>query len=124
MDCSKKTILVVDDQREILDMLCQLMAESGYRVIGEDNALAVVDDVKREAPDLVSLDMVMPGASGIEVLKAMRREGLDVPVIIISGFMNIDTQEDLIGLGVKGTLTKPVRLQEVRNVLSDILGDA
>ena len=58
------------------------------------------------------------------MLKAMRREGLDVPVIIISGFMNIDTQEDLIGLGVKGTLTKPVRLQEVRNVLSDILGDA
>jgi DNA-binding NtrC family response regulator len=78
-------ILIVDDEEDIADLLGEGLIEAGYEVTLAASGQAALDLAPGVRPDVVNLDMSMPGLSGLEVLTALHRETPRLPVIMISG---------------------------------------
>jgi two-component system OmpR family response regulator len=107
-----KTILLVDDDPNILQVAGFAVERAGFRVVTAANGLQALDMVRREAPCLVVLDIVMPEMDGIEVCRELRRESA-VPVIFLT---SMDDEIDrIVGLelGADDYLTKPFSPREL-----------
>ncbi|HXM70750.1 MAG TPA: response regulator, partial [Thermoanaerobaculia bacterium] len=90
-DSYRASVLIVDDESAIRDSLRMILEYEGYRVEeagGGPQALARIAD---RLPDAVLLDVKMPEMDGIEVLRAMRERGYDVPVLVVSGHADVAT---------------------------------
>ena len=108
-----KTILVVDDEESICQSLRGILSDEGYEVrtagSGEDALKAIEEDV----PDLVLLDIWMPGMDGLEALKIIKAETPQVPVIMMSGHGTIETAVKATKLGAFDFIEKPISLEKV-----------
>ena len=106
------SVLVVDDEigpRESLRMILHPLYQV-YTATNGDEALAFL--LKQDF-DLVTLDMRMPGASGLEVLREIRKRNVDVDVVIISGYMNSNNTEEARQNGAVGVIAKPFNVTDV-----------
>jgi DNA-binding NtrC family response regulator len=106
------SVLVVDDEvgpRESLRMILHPLYQV-YTATNGDEALAFLQ--KRDF-DLVTLDMRMPGASGLDVLREIRKRKVDVDVVIISGYMNSNNSQEARNNGAVGVITKPFNVTDV-----------
>jgi DNA-binding response OmpR family regulator len=85
---TKKTILVVEDEEDVLDYLATFLEDSGYNVISANNAKSGLDLAKRHLPDLISLDISMPEESGMSMYCELFENSntKNIPVIIVTGF--------------------------------------
>ena len=101
----KPVILVVDDDQPILLLMRNILREFGFEPQVASTGAAAVDAVRAQRPDLVLLDMKMPGMSGDEVIAAMREGGDSFPILILSG-EPVDPAE-IRRLGVAGAVQKP-----------------
>jgi len=118
-----ETILLVDDETAVLDVTKSMLQSLGYRVLcagsGQD-AIAVYSE-KRDAIDLVILDMIMPGISGTETFDCFRKIDAEKKVLLSSGYSIEGKAQELIEKGCKGFLQKPFRMvdlaREVRAIL-------
>lgn len=113
---NKATILVVDDQPENIDVLSNILRED-YKVkaaINGEKALQIIQ--QKEAPDLILLDIMMPGIDGYEVCQRLKENDStrDIPVIFVSALQNIDDRLKAFTAGGVDYLTKPVQPEEVR----------
>ncbi|MEO0622545.1 MAG: sigma-54 dependent transcriptional regulator [Pseudomonadota bacterium] len=102
-------ILVVDDEADIRELISDLLGDEGHRprmAVDADTALA---EINRSAPDLVILDIWLQGSrmDGIEILKCVRRDNPDVPVVIISGHGNIEVAVAAVRQGAYDFIEKP-----------------
>jgi len=108
-----KTILVVDDEESICQSLRGILSDEGYEVrtagSGEDAIKAIEEDV----PDLVLLDIWLPGMDGLEALKIIKAETPQVPVIMMSGHGTIETAVKATKLGAFDFIEKPISLEKV-----------
>jgi CheY-like chemotaxis protein len=113
-------ILVVDDEADVLLSLRIVLETAGYDVVeaasGED-ALAVIDET---APDLVVLDIVLPGIDGWAVLEAVRARG-DIPVILASANAHPGLRERAEASGAATLFTKPFGAEELRRTVERLL---
>jgi len=82
----KKKILVVDDEKNIRLLLKEEMTDEGYDVILAESGAKALDMIKSEKPDLVTLDIKMPGEDGLSILRKIRETEYDLPVIICSAY--------------------------------------
>ena len=78
-----KTILVVDDDMKLRDLLREYLEEYGYRVLALPDGSGAVEMIRSKSPDMVILDIMLPGKDGLEVLKDIRNES-QVPVIMLT----------------------------------------
>src|SRR5689334_23563230 len=115
-----KTILIVDDEPAARYGLRRAL-ESKYRVAEADSAEAAREALPREQPDLVLLDVVLPGQSGIEFLKWMREQGSDVPVLMVSALDTAKTAVEALQLGAADYLVKGFELEELRQRVANLL---
>ncbi|HDH53780.1 MAG TPA: sigma-54-dependent Fis family transcriptional regulator [Nitrospirae bacterium] len=115
---TKATILVVDDEESILETLTGILEDEGYQVITASSGESAVIKFSETSPDIVLLDVWMPGMDGIETLKRLREKNKDICVIIISGHSNIDTAVHAIKLGAYDFLEKPLSLDKVLILIS------
>src|SRR6266851_5016607 len=106
-----KTILVVDDEPAARYGLRRAL-ESKYRVAEADSAETAREALTREQPDLVLLDVVLPGQSGIEFLRWMRAQGSDIPVLMVSALDTAKTAVEALQLGAADYLVKGFELEE------------
>ncbi len=106
------TVLVVDDKASVRKSLDAILADEGYRVMAVSNGTEAIEAVHREIPDAVLLDVWMPGPDGIDVLKEIRAEYSDLPVIIISGHGTIETAVKATKLGAYDFLEKPLSTEK------------
>ena|SRR5579884_879304 len=85
-------ILVVDDELTIRELLVDLLTDEGYEVVAVNNGDRALEALPREAPDLVIMDVMMPGLDGREVVRRMRRtrEQAEIPVIIMSAAIAVE----------------------------------
>ncbi len=106
-----QSILVVDDNLQILGMLSRILEMEGYDVtIAADGRLAV-DLLEKCGPDLVILDIIMPGLDGFQVLNLIR-ERSSVPVIMLTAKCAVSALRDTLILGADDYVRKPFRTQE------------
>jgi len=105
-------ILIVEDEAKLAALLGDYLTASGYRTMAIDNGLKVVDAVKTESPDLVLLDLMLPGQDGLEVCRALRAFS-DVPIVMTTA--RVEEVDRLIGLdaGADDYICKPYSPREV-----------
>jgi len=115
-----KTILVVDDEPAARYGLRRAL-ESKYRVAEADSAEAAREALTREQPDLVLLDVVLPGQSGIELLRWMREQGSEIPVLMVSALDTAKTAVEAVQLGAADYLVKGFELEELRQRVATLL---
>src|SRR6202011_2325915 len=115
-----KTILIVDDEPAARYGLRRAL-ESKYRVPEADSAEAAREALPREQPDLVLLDVVLPGQSGIEFLRWMREQGSEIPVLMVSALDTAKTAVEALRLGAADYLVKGFELDELRQRVANLL---
>ncbi len=106
-------ILVIDDEEAILESLADILEDEGYQVITAKNAAEGLQKVKQEQPDLLILDVWLPDQDGLKLLKTLRKESPDLPVIVISGHGTVETAVKAIKLGAFDFLEKPLSYDRV-----------
>ncbi|MBZ9980949.1 MULTISPECIES: response regulator transcription factor [unclassified Mesorhizobium] len=113
MTNSNVRILVVDDEPPIRKLLRVGLASQGYAVSEAPNAKAAIELMVQEKPDLVLLDLGLPGMSGHELLRKWRDDGLDIPVVILSSRADEAGIVDALELGADDYITKPFGMNEL-----------
>lgn len=104
-----KNILIVDDDSHIGDLLEELLEQAGYNALRAYSGTETLLVLTHTKPDLILLDLMLPGLTGEEVLKKIK----DIPVIVISAKMDIDSKVDLLMGGAVDYVTKPFNGKEL-----------
>ena len=113
-------ILVVDDDEGVRDSL-KVILEDDYEVWDADGGMKALDLFMKMKPDLVFLDMVLPDAGGIAILKKMRLMCPLTPVVIFTAYSNITDAIQAIESGASDYITKPFRVEEIRIRAAELL---
>lgn len=108
-----KTILVVDDEGSICQTLKGILSDEGYKVLTVGTGEEALKVVEEELPDLVLLDIWLPGIDGIETLKVIKRDFPQIQVIMMSGHGTIETAVKATKLGAFDFFEKPLSLEKV-----------
>jgi len=112
----KRTILCIEDEPEVIELIQVMLETAGYRVVGVLGGRNALEAIRREKPDLVLLDLMMPGVDGWTVFKQMRAdpELQDIPVIPVTAVdKRIDVMLALEVIGVDEYVTKPFGQEEL-----------
>lgn len=112
-----KRALVVDDTKNIRLLLTTCLELMGYEVITASNGEEALEMFKNNTFDLVMLDIKMPEISGTEVLRRIRRMGIEIPVIIMTAFATVKNAVECTRLGAVAYLQKPFTAEKVKNTL-------
>ncbi|MBC8208373.1 MAG: response regulator [Desulfobulbaceae bacterium] len=115
-----KKILLVDDEEGIRFLYREEFLDEGYEVVSAINGEEALEKFKRERPDLVVLDIQMPGMNGIEVLRQMKMERPDLPVVLSSAYQEF--KQDLGAWASDEYVVKSSDLQELKEVVRKLLG--
>ncbi|MGB7469284.1 MAG: sigma-54 dependent transcriptional regulator [Candidatus Acidiferrum sp.] len=115
-----KTILIVDDEPAARYGLRRAL-EAKYRVAEAESAEAARGALNTEQPDLVLLDVVLPGQSGLEFLRWMREQGSELPVLMVSALDTAKTAVEALQLGAAEYLVKGFELEELRQRVANLL---
>ncbi|AZO03177.1 MULTISPECIES: response regulator transcription factor [unclassified Mesorhizobium] len=107
------SILVVDDEPPIRKLLRVGLGSQGYTVCEAPNAKAAIELLQTERPDLILLDLGLPGVTGLELLGKWRGDGLDIPVVILSSRTDEAGIVSALELGADDYVTKPFGMNEL-----------
>jgi DNA-binding NtrC family response regulator len=114
-------ILVIDDEVDICSFLHDVFTAEGYTVSTASDPEEGIQMVEKLKPDLVLLDLKMPGMSGIDVLREIKKIDESIAVIIMTGFGTMDTARAAMRLGAFDYITKPFDLPHLRALVKDAL---
>ncbi|MBI5873105.1 MAG: response regulator [Candidatus Omnitrophica bacterium] len=113
----KKKILVVDDELNFLEMVKRRLSDSGYEVVTATTGAQAMEKVVQEKPDVVFLDVMMPGIDGLEVLKDMRAKNNNIPIYIMTAYSNEERFKSAQEWGASGFITKTGDLKKaIKNI--------
>jgi putative two-component system response regulator len=112
-DQPQATILVVDDESPIRNLLSTWLSGNGYRCVRADSAAAARRCLETETIDLITTDIKMPGESGIDLLRHVLATMPDLPVLMLTGNRDTESAIDALNAGAFGYLLKPTRQDEL-----------
>jgi len=115
------TILIVDDEKSILKSLSGLLQDEGFEVITANNGYEALKIIDAESPDLVLLDIWMPGIDGIETLQEIKKDNPFIQVIIITGHGTIETAVKATKLGAFDLIEKPLSIDKIIVAINNAL---
>ncbi|OGB94809.1 MAG: sigma-54-dependent Fis family transcriptional regulator [candidate division NC10 bacterium RIFCSPLOWO2_12_FULL_66_18] len=119
----RHTVLVVEDDPEMLALVCEHLESEGYTAVGMGRGAEAITRVRAEGFDVVLTDLRMPDVDGMEVLRAAREAQRDVPVILVTAFGSIETAIQAIRQGAYDYVTKPFALEEISLLVGKALED-
>lgn len=122
MDIStaKRRVLLIDDEARVRTSL-KMVLEPSYDIFQAADAQEGLDVFRKEGPDLVLLDVILPGTDGLAVLQTLRSESKMTPVIMLTGTKSVKTAVDAMKLGAADYLSKPFDVEELRLVVDRAL---
>ncbi|SDP27542.1 two-component system, OmpR family, response regulator MprA [Nakamurella panacisegetis] len=106
-------LLLADDDRAIRESLERALELEGYAVVSVADGVEALSAVRRETPDLVILDVMMPGIDGLGVCRVIRADGLRVPVLMLTARVELDARVAGLDAGADDYLAKPFELDEL-----------
>jgi len=118
-------LLLIDDEPVLADFLANAARETGFEPIVTSEDQLFRDEFTAERPDMVALDLGMPGMDGVELLRFLAEQDYRSPVLIVSGFDRRVLESafrlgEALGLNMAGPLEKPVRLEELEMLLNQL----
>jgi len=116
-------ILVVDDEKDIRQLIGQILSDEGYQVCLASNSEAAMDEINSKSPDLIILDIWLKDSNmdGIEILKTVRNNDKNIPIVIISGHGNIEIAVAAVKQGAYDFLEKPFNTDQLIVVIKRAL---
>ncbi len=118
-----KTILIVDDEKDFCTVLSDSLSQDRYRVVTVFNGKTALQIAKKEKPDLMLLDIKMPGMDGIEVLRKIKKMKKEIAVIMFTAYGTLETARKAMKLGAYDYVTKPVDLFLLKSLVKEVLGE-
>ncbi len=115
-----KKILLVDDEQSIQLLYCEEFEDEGYTVISAMNGEEALEKFKSETPDLVILDIQMPGMNGIEVLRQMKMLRPDIPVVLSSAYH--EYKQDLGAWASDEYVVKSADISDLKSAVKKLIG--
>jgi two-component system response regulator MprA len=106
-------VLIVDDDPPVLRMLVRTLAAEGYETVAVPDGGAALAAVERSVPDLVVLDVAMPGVDGLQVCRRLRAKGIGVPVLLLTARDGVDDRVGGLDAGADDYLVKPFATPEL-----------
>lgn len=110
-------LLIVDDQLGIRRLLYEAFNEEGYEVELAGSGLEAIEKFTAAAPDLILMDMKMPGMNGIETLQEVRKLNDSVAVIMMTAYGELEIIAEAVKFGIKEYVTKPFDIIELRELV-------
>lgn len=121
----KPYVLVVDDEPDICASVKDILEDEGYAVAVADSGEAARRLVRQKVPDLILLDIWMPGIDGISLLKELTGElAVNVPVVMMSGHGSVETAVEATRLGARDFIEKPLSLAKLLHTVEQVLEEA
>jgi EAL domain-containing protein (putative c-di-GMP-specific phosphodiesterase class I)/ActR/RegA family two-component response regulator len=110
-------VLIVEDDRGLLEAYTDVLLEAGFDVAAASNGTGALRALDGDAFDVVLTDVVMPGCTGLDILRAVRERDLDVPVVLVTGNPSVESAVQAVEMGALHYLVKPVgRAELIRSV--------
>ena|SRR5690242_20169358 len=118
------SILVVDDDPEIVSMLSTRLGKRGYKISTAEDGHRALEVAKRERPDLVLLDVMMPGKSGWEVARALKQDPVtqDVKIVMVTAIGEKTNEITAPIYGADAHVDKPFEFEKLERVIGELLG--
>jgi DNA-binding NtrC family response regulator len=114
---SSRTVLVVDDEPLVLDIIARLFEAHGWNAVSAGDGRTGIETYERERPDLVILDLEMPGLSGVQVLQILRERDPDATVVMLTGHGDIGSAVEAMQSGAETFLVKPFESRHLTAVV-------
>ena len=122
MSYKKEKILVVDDERPIREILTASLADEGFVVDSAENAVMAIQKIESFQPDVVLLDIWMPGdKDGMDVLRTAKERAFQTHFIMMSGHGNIETAVEATKLGAWDFVEKPISIEKIIILLNNVI---
>jgi CheY-like chemotaxis protein len=120
-----KTVLVTDDDRDVRTIIRMRLEVAQYRIVEAADGATALELARQERPDLVILDLTMPGMNGIGVLSAIRNDPstAHIPVMLVSGADEITDKGFALTVGANICLHKPLDARELLQTVRELLGE-
>jgi DNA-binding response OmpR family regulator len=116
-----ESILIVDDEPLVRDLLVQFLSLRGYRALGVKDGPQALSMVEQAPPDLILLDLMLPGMSGVDVLRRLRDTHFSGAVIIVTGTYDEELLEDAWSLHPQEVISKPIDLERLLAIIQLVL---
>lgn len=119
----KYRILVVEDEESLLKLESILLSLKGYEVTGVTDGIEALAEIERNRPDLIVLDIMLPGMDGFEVCRRIREnpETRDIPVVMLTAKKSTQDYAKGMECGANAYITKPFKSSKVMEVVADLL---
>lgn len=114
----KGKVLIVDDQNGIRVLLVEVFSNEGYDTFQASNGKMALEIVRKESPDLVLLDMKIPGMDGLDILKHIKQIDTSIKVIMMTAYGELDMIKEATDLGAIMHFTKPFDIDELRQAVN------
>ena len=120
-----KTVLIVDDEMSNTQLFGMMLEMEGYRPVAAFDARTALEALRLERPDLMIVDVMLPGTSGLELCQTVRRElGMaDLPIVVVSAKSQLVDVQAGLQAGANFYLTKPVTKVELLSAVRQAIGE-
>ena len=119
---SSLRILIVEDERDVLDMLQEVLARAGHRVIAAPDGKAGLACFQRQPFDIVLTDLNMPGISGFDLATGIKKINQSMPVLLLTGWAGEFEEAELTAKGIDCIIKKPFAIADLLQTLDDLYG--
>lgn len=118
-----KSLLVVDDNPENLKLILMILASSGYELVTASDAIQALRAIERRIPDLILLDLQLPGMDGLELTRRLKakQDTRDIPIVAVTAYAMKGDEAKAINAGCNGYLVKPVDKRLLRELVRRFL---
>jgi len=117
----KSKIIIVDDEKDTCDIVSKILGDEGYKTFSTISSRSALAKIKKEKPDLVLMDIKMPGMDGIEMLKCIREIDKSITVVMMTAYGDVDTAREAMRLGAFDYITKPFDIDVLKSVAREAL---
>lgn len=118
---SKPKVLIVDDEKSIRDMLELYLQRKNFRIFQACSGEEAIESYSRNQPDIVLLDILMPGWNGIQTLTELKRLFPQVKTIVVSAIKNEETYRKCLEIGAGYYVSKPIDLSSLDTIIMGML---